>query len=836
MPRKRKVHGQSNNIRSHRVPTTAGITNIQAMDHTVPFSQQPATGDGFIFGGVAPVGAFGTLTLPPAAAAQQATRPDGIGSAVSSWPAPAALHDYQFGSAAWAGHSQQPTAKKARNAGAFAAPREAASSAGKRAEAQLEAVLAPPPHCDVTPPQAAAAAVAALRPGGSPPPGGSAPWAQASAREDGARGWRGSDGPPGVSAPRAAAPALQLERVSAGAVCATDAQLVQIVRALLRPRDPLFRTHRVLTAQELSKELTELATKHRWGQLHTRGAGSKGELLIFRLTSKWLKRNCGPGAFERVAKERSGGEWQHHAPDGDESSVISLAEITAGTRRIPAPVPSSSKTTGTKKGLEWKVGGRVLISSWSNGEGSRSKSHIGGGAHDIGLIETVGVSSGYEGFLEVRAACGIKEWHKTKDLVATDAPFRPNDACIWWAMTQRNAVESAELVLARENEHLARLDVKRARNAQDAAEQRARDLANRLEIIGDEGLKAVQQAAAGAAAPLSYQRERRSLSRQRPRSSSAEPPGGSPAASPTAASPNALDFTAVLSEVTKGLEEAKQQVVESERQKHQLLAVIESLRSQQQGGLGSVAEAENPSMKAEIENLKRQNESLKRQSQCGDAANWICPGCSNENWPLRTECNRCGDPKPHEAPQQQQQQQGGPPAMSDDAEAGLRAEIESLKRQNKAQADRRVAAEALEAKERKTAEARALKAQISAKESAKEAAETKRQLETALKGLNAMETTLEGLQAEAAGAAEVAGAAARAQARLSAIVATSEDTAQHLLQAFRHVVTDHVQPRDEAAKLVNMAEGYARESAAVVAELADGESEASREVVALLGK
>ena len=35
------------------------------------------------------------------------------------------------------------------------------------------------------------------------------------------------------------------------------------------------------------------------------------------------------------------------------------------------------------------------------------------------------------------------------------------------------------------------------------------------------------------------------------------------------------------------------------------------------------------------------------QSQCGDAGNWFCSGCSNENWPMRTECNRCHEPKPY---------------------------------------------------------------------------------------------------------------------------------------------------------------------------------------------
>ena len=134
--------------------------------------------------------------------------------------------------------------------------------------------------------------------------------------------------------------------------------------------------------------------------------------------------------------------------------------------------------------------------------------------------------------------------------------------------------------------------------------------------------------------------------------------------------------------------------------------------------------------------------------------------------------------------------------LLDDMEGlDLKAEAESLKRQNKAQTDRRVAAEAFEAKERKAVEE---KAQISAKESAKEATETKRQLEKALGGLKQMEETLEGLHADAVGAAWVAEAAEAAQARLSAMAATSADTAQHLLQAFRQVVTDHVQPRDKA--------------------------------------
>ena len=105
-------------------------------------------------------------------------------------------------------------------------------------------------------------------------------------------------------------------------------------------------------------------------------------------------------------------------------------------------------------------------------------------------------------------------------------------AGVSWAITQRGGVESAELALARENEHLARLDVKRARDEQEEAEQRARDLATRLEIIGDEGLGAVQPAQAGGAA-VAAPRQRRSISRPRERSlASAGRPDGSPAASP----------------------------------------------------------------------------------------------------------------------------------------------------------------------------------------------------------------------------------------------------------------------------------------------------------------
>ena len=82
------------------------------------------------------------------------------------------------------------------------------------------------------------------------------------------------------------------------------------------------------------------------------------------------------------------------------------------------------------------MGDRVTVADPKQGSGSaapsaesRPTSHTGGG--DVGLVETVGEGSGsgYEGFVEVRAACGVKEWHKTKDLVATDALFKPNDTC-----------------------------------------------------------------------------------------------------------------------------------------------------------------------------------------------------------------------------------------------------------------------------------------------------------------------------------------------------------------------------------------------------------------------
>ena len=36
---------------------------------------------------------------------------------------------------------------------------------------------------------------------------------------------------------------------------------------------------------------------------------------------------------------------------------------------------------------------------------------------------------------------------------------------------------------------------------------------------------------------------------------------------------------------------------------------------------------------------------LQVKNQPGDAGNWRCPGCNNENWPQRTSCNRCRTPR-----------------------------------------------------------------------------------------------------------------------------------------------------------------------------------------------
>ena len=76
--------------------------------------------------------------------------------------------------------------------------------------------------------------------------------------------------------------------------------------------------------------------------------------------------------------------------------------------------------------------------------------------------------------------------------------------------------------------------------------------------------------------------------------------------------------------VTKGLEEAKHQVVESERQKHQLLAVIENQRTQlrNQQGAAAVSSGDVPSddsakviegLRAQIEGLNLAHVALKRQ-------------------------------------------------------------------------------------------------------------------------------------------------------------------------------------------------------------------------------
>jgi hypothetical protein len=122
-----------------------------------------------------------------------------------------------------------------------------------------------------------------------------------------------------------------------------------------------------------------------------------------------------------------------------------------------------------------------------------------------------------------------------------------------------------------------------------------------------------------------------------------------------------------------------------------------------------------------------------------------------------------------------------------------------------------------------------------AKQSAKEVADLKRQLETVRAGLSRMERALEGATSETL-AAE-AQTVAVAEARLAIVAAaTAELTSQHFLQAFRQLVNDHAQPQQKADGLLGLAEAYAGESGAVVAELTDAASKASREVAALLVK
>ena len=121
----------------------------------------------------------------------------------------------------------------------------------------------------------------------------------------------------------------QLERVG-DAVCATPEQLVQLVRGLLRPNGGLTLQR---TAKELDSSLEQLSRQRGWGQIQTRS--SDGQMVPFRVTTKWLRHNAGPGSFEKVPKaagSRTGAPCQWHSPHGDSRSVIDTAQVAAAVQ------------------------------------------------------------------------------------------------------------------------------------------------------------------------------------------------------------------------------------------------------------------------------------------------------------------------------------------------------------------------------------------------------------------------------------------------------------------------------------------------------------------------
>ena len=186
---------------------------------------------------------WSTIGVKPEAVRLQKWQEDRAAAASTAAAGPGKRHKRQQGGEAPTKKAKKAKKKAKKKARGAAAARGDAPNRAARRQAQAQgwhsgSIAAMPGAVAV------AAAVAAVEP-------------DVAALDDSGLPW-GAVGP------------IVLERVSAAAVCATDAQLVQLVRALLR-RDasweawpskavpPNCAVTRVLTAQELSQELVDLA-------------------------------------------------------------------------------------------------------------------------------------------------------------------------------------------------------------------------------------------------------------------------------------------------------------------------------------------------------------------------------------------------------------------------------------------------------------------------------------------------------------------------------------------------------------------------------------------------
>jgi hypothetical protein len=290
---------------------------------------------------------------------------------------------------------------------------------------------------------------------------------------------RSASPPPAAAWPASASPPPQpASRGRLPQICATEEQLVQLVRALLRPNKELLRPQS--TAQELSASLEEVAKQRGWGKLSTRGEG--GELLPFRVNRKWLQRNSGTESFEKVPKTDSdaAAAWKFHAPHGDERTVIRLSDVSVarGALRIAASGRALQQASGPSWVQGLQIGARVVAAA-------DCKTHHHVCNHEVGIVEHVGELCGdkfLDTVLDVRAACGHVERILASNLEPTERAFCPHDACVHWALAQTGRWENTEVMRARDNEILARQQLAQEREERKKAELVLQTQRNVLQI------------------------------------------------------------------------------------------------------------------------------------------------------------------------------------------------------------------------------------------------------------------------------------------------------------------------------------------------------------------
>ena len=651
---------------------------------------------------------------------------------------------------------------------------------------------------------------------------------------------------------------LQLERVG-DAVCATTEQLVQLVRGLLRPNGGLTLQR---TAKDLDRSLEQLSRQRGWGQIQTRS--SDGQMVPFHVTRKWLQRNAGPGSFEQAPKKAggpAGASWKFHSPHGDSRSVINAEQVAAATRsqHVSAVREQIQPNSKRPQRIALRVGDRVQAAP-------DAKVHHHLCNAEIGLVESVIENRGVDGgdtVVQVRAACGHLEWYLARDVEPAGGAFFPFTECVQWALAQHGKSESTELLRARANEVHARKQVAEEREKFKQAELEVMTLRNKLQLAEDKLSSAV--AAVPAPAEADHQARNRS---ERPGLSGQDTSCESHSRSGVASMEASTDRTAPESSPSAVGPEMAELLRDEEPEQagsQDPTAAIAGPRA------ATVFESEYERQLRVLKRFYEQHDPTKDEAACRailDKRRQTAPHLHEVAWKLL--CSRLAAKYGAEPAALSASNYPGNNESTAVAEAALSAQVDALRAKNEAliqenrdQASRFAAAEALWAKERKLREALALKAQIAAAEARRELKRKTREDSSAVAenvrpgGVDSNVNNGDTISARATAAQDC-------EARLLATAAIARDAASRFRISLLSIVdalvpstTDRAAANSTswtdrhggsvsasscgvasnvasaAANFIDLLQRYTEESLGLVEELARPDSEASREIAAL---